>query len=98
MTTAQASSSSMQTGETSYMAQSAGSQALHQAPILKEDDWKLFLLDAHVPEQEAARHANEFVKNRIIDPNDLSKELKELGVNVLGDIINIVSTAHISVT
>ena len=78
----------MNTGAYSYMAQSTG---VHQAPILKEDDWKLFLLDAHVPEQEAARHANEFVKNRIIDPNDLSKELlKELGVNVLGDIINIV--------
>ena len=60
------------------------------------DSWLKFLAYSKIPEEEAKTYADIFVKNRILDPSDLTKEiLQELGITVLGDIIAILKHAKL---
>ena len=54
------------------------------------ESWNTFLLKAGIPDDDAATYAAALVEHRISDHHDFSKEvLKEIGINKIGDILNI---------
>ena len=60
------------------------------------ENWLNFLKHSNIPEDEAQTYAETFVKNRIMDPTDLTKEiLIDLGITVIGDRIAILKHAEL---
>ena len=69
---------------------------LHDIVILFSEFWISFFVEAGIPPAAAANYAIIFTENRIQKHMllDLNKEyLKEMGVNILGDIIAILKHA-----
>ena len=61
---------------------------------LSAQEWKNFLTEAGIPDNEAKTYSQSFFENRIQKPEDLSRDvLKELGVTILGDAIAIARAA-----
>ena len=59
------------------------------------DSWYEFLVDAGIPNTESEQYAKIIHANRIVDPQDLSKDLlRELGITIAGDVIAIVKAAN----
>ena len=57
--------------------------------------WGAFFSKAGIPATESARYAQAFSDNRIPEPSDITKELlKDMGITVLGDIIQIMKAAR----
>ena len=62
---------------------------------LSAQDWKTFLKKAKIPDSAVENYTQLLIENRIQSPTYLSKDvLKELGINVLGDILAICKEAQ----
>ena len=60
--------------------------------LRSKESWTNFIIAAGIPPEESATYANAFVENRLTESSlpELTKEyLKDLGINLIGDIITI---------
>ena len=60
------------------------------------EQWIAFFEYTGIPSDESKTYAETFIKNRVRDPSELTKEvLQDLGITVIGDILSILKHARI---